>query len=137
VSRRAVLTDAMKAEITRLRRSDPKQYSYNALARMFGCSVAAVHLFFNPDAAARYNEAKKQAYADCRYRYRDKRRKRDRTFDRSESVDRTVGERPDPAEVLRMLAAIPPDTRDLTARLCGDPLPTRSALYQKMQGASA
>lgn len=38
------------------------------------------------------------------------------------------------AEVARLLAAIPPDTRDLTARVMGDPLPTRSALYRKMHG---
>lgn len=31
-------------------------------------------------------------------------------------------------EAERLLAAIPPDTRDLTARLCGDPLPGRRAI---------
>lgn len=30
-----------------------------------------------------------------------------------------------------LLAAIPPDTRDLTARFCGDPLPGRSALDRR------
>lgn len=32
------------------------------------------------------------------------------------------------ADWLRQMAAIPADTRDLTARICGDPLPGRSAL---------
>ncbi len=31
-------------------------------------------------------------------------------------------------DAARLMKQIPPDTRDLTARLCGDPLPTRSAL---------
>jgi hypothetical protein len=129
--RRPALTDAQKAEIRRLRNSDAKRYSYNVLARMFGCSVSAVHCFFNPEAAARYNENKKHAG----YRYHDKRRKR-RTIDRTEAEGRSVGERPDPEQVLRMLAALPRDTRDLTSRLLGDPVYERSALYQKT-GASA
>jgi hypothetical protein len=32
------------------------------------------------------------------------------------------------ADWRRQMAAIPDDTRDLTARICGDPLPGRSAL---------
>ena len=34
-------------------------------------------------------------------------------------------------EFKRLIADIPEDTRDLTARLCGDPLPGRSALDQR------
>lgn len=33
-----------------------------------------------------------------------------------------------PEEARRLLASIPKDTRGLTARICGDPLPGRSAL---------
>lgn len=39
--------------------------------------------------------------------------------------------RPKPHEVLRALTSIPRDTRNLTARLCGDPLPGRSALDRR------
>lgn len=35
---------------------------------------------------------------------------------------------PNPADVAARLAEIPPDTRNLTARVCGDPIPGRSAL---------
>jgi hypothetical protein len=38
---------------------------------------------------------------------------------------------PNPMDVAARLAEIPPDTRSLTQRLCGDPLPQRSALYRK------
>ena len=40
--------------------------------------------------------------------------------------------RPSPAELRRAVLAIPKDTRDLTARIAGDPLPTRSALDRKV-----
>lgn len=42
--------------------------------------------------------------------------------------------RPDERDVAARLAEIPPDTRNLTQRLCGDPLPMRSALYRKTNG---
>lgn len=35
----------------------------------------------------------------------------------------------------RLLAQVPADTRDLTGRICGDPLPTRSALDRKLMEA--
>lgn len=39
------------------------------------------------------------------------------------------------ADAEAMLRAIPADTRDLTARLMGDPLPGRSALDKKREAA--
>ena len=45
--------------------------------------------------------------------------------------------RMDPDEVAARLAEIPPDTRDLTARLCGDPLPARSARYRQVEEAAS
>lgn len=131
MSRPPVLTDAQKAEITRLRKSDPKQYSYDTLARMFGVSKTTVHLLFNPDLREKYNRLKQGSHAWRVYKER-RRRRRNGTLDRTECEDRAIGERPDQAEVLRMLAAIPPDTRDLTGKLLGDPLPARSALNRKM-----
>jgi len=38
---------------------------------------------------------------------------------------------PDEATVARLRAAIPPDTRSLTARMLGDPIPGRSALDRR------
>ncbi len=38
-------------------------------------------------------------------------------------------------EIAALLASIPEDTRDLTQRICGDPLPGRSALHRKQTGA--
>lgn len=40
-------------------------------------------------------------------------------------------ERIDVAELRRLQAQIPEDTRDLTAFLCGDPLPGRRAIDQR------
>ena len=37
------------------------------------------------------------------------------------------------ADALERLALIPEDTRDTTARICGDPLPGRSALDRRLQ----
>ena len=39
--------------------------------------------------------------------------------------------RPSPAELRAAVLAIPKDTRSLTGRIAGDPLPERSALAQK------
>jgi hypothetical protein len=39
------------------------------------------------------------------------------------------------ADAERRLAEIPPDTRDLTARLMGDPLPGRRSIDRKPQGS--
>lgn len=41
------------------------------------------------------------------------------------------------ADAKRQLAALPPDTRDFTARLFGDPPPGRSALDRKRAGEPA
>lgn len=38
------------------------------------------------------------------------------------------------AEIAARLAEIPDDTRTLTQRICGDPIPERSALYRRMHG---
>lgn len=38
---------------------------------------------------------------------------------------------PDKGDVAARLAEIPPDTRSLTQRICGDPLPGRDALSRR------
>jgi hypothetical protein len=44
--------------------------------------------------------------------------------------------RPTPAELRRLAREVPPDTRDVTGQLLGDPLPGRSALDQmRREGA--
>lgn len=42
-----------------------------------------------------------------------------------------------PEEAARAIASVPPDTRNRTARLCGDPLPGRSALDRRSDSDSA
>jgi hypothetical protein len=71
-------------------------------------------------------------------------RKRDQNYTRhylrkQERVEtqHEQGPRPTPQEIAALRRLIPPDTRDLTGRLLGDPVPQRSALFQKLSGASA
>ena len=40
-------------------------------------------------------------------------------------------------ELQQLKSTIPEDTRDVTGRICGDPVFERSALYQKMSGGQA
>jgi hypothetical protein len=40
-------------------------------------------------------------------------------------------------DVLARMTAIPPDTRDNTGKLLGDPIPERSALFQKQRDGHA
>lgn len=42
-----------------------------------------------------------------------------------------IDRRPSHSDVAERLAEIPPDTRDLTSRLCGDPLPGRRAIDRR------
>jgi hypothetical protein len=70
-------------------------------------------------------------------------RKRDRNYTRhylskQERVEtqHEQGPRHTPQEIAALRRLIPPDTRDLTARTFNDPLPGRSALDQKLSGAS-
>lgn len=49
------------------------------------------------------------------------------------STLRSLPFRPTQAELDSLLSKVPRDTRDFTARVCGDPLPGRSALDQRRQ----
>ena len=42
--------------------------------------------------------------------------------------------RPRPAELRKLVLAIPKDTRDITGLILNDPLPGRSALDRKQEG---
>lgn len=54
------------------------------------------------------------------------------TLESARIVDRRYTERADDkAEAMRLLRKVPPDTRSLTARIAGDPLPGRSALDRR------
>lgn len=46
-----------------------------------------------------------------------------------------VGRRDVEAQARKLMEFIPDDTRNLTARICGDPLPGRSALDRQHRGA--
>ena len=43
--------------------------------------------------------------------------------------------KPPAPDLMARLAEIPADTRDLTSRICGDPIFERSALYRRQQCA--
>lgn len=88
--------------------------SYKAIGRRFGVEEHTVHARLDPV-------------------YAEQRRKRNgRT---TKAVREHVRPAIDDAEAFRQFASFPKDTRNLTARLCGDPLPGRSAL--DMRNASA
>ncbi|KRB22692.1 hypothetical protein ASE05_16035 [Mesorhizobium sp. Root172] len=95
--------------------------SYSSIARHFGTTATTVRCWLDPK------------YADhCRERV-----SRNRKILKGTNATPVHTYRCPPVEdIAARLAEIPPDTRTLTQRLCGDPLPQRSALY-KMQSGNA
>jgi hypothetical protein len=108
--------------------------TYEAIADYFGIASTTVRARLNPQYAAAHNEAVKAS--------RRKRRAADEDFAEAAQSRRAADTKParghvralvDDAEAYRQLASIPADTRSLTARLAGDPLPGRSALDMRKQ----
>ncbi len=100
--------------------------SFVELAAIFGVTPDTVHCRLEDS----YREKRQQ-------RTNELRRARNGTVERREiSVRHHAGKRDTQIERdwHRQLASMPADTRNLTARVCGDPLFERSALYQKMKG---
>lgn len=64
--------------------------------------------------------------------YRRKRINRLRGYSHPVRFTLAPERRPPKEDVAARLAEIPPDTRSLTAKIFGDPIPERSALYRKM-----
>jgi Helix-turn-helix domain len=89
--------------------------SVKAIAQHFGANAGTVRLEVDPDFRARKNEAMRHA------------RRREGPIRVGHVADSGLGgvKR---EEFMARLAEIPPDTRDLTARTFGDPLPGRRAI---------
>lgn len=103
------ITDFHVAEALRLRTEDRKRWTYDALGERFGCTGVGIYLAMR----------NRRQGCDLRLAAADKRRAG------------LVGQAPrreDPAALKLLFDSIPADTRDLTQRFCGDPLPGRSAL---------
>lgn len=88
------------------------------LAAHFNVTTDTVQRAVDPE----YAERRKQLNNEAR------RRRRGKTV---ELEIHRVDARPSPAEAAAAIASVPKDTRDLTARMLGDPLPGRSALAKK------
>jgi len=99
-----------------------KGWSYSRLASMYGSTTTTVRCWLDAEYAAH-----------CRNRINTARRIRTSNEDH---VVEIRYRRPPEQDVAARLAEIPPDTRTLTQRMFGDPLPGRSAL-SKASGASS
>lgn len=95
------LTLSQQAEIRQLLREG--ELSENAIARMYGINHGTIRAYRPREQA---QSRKPQHRASKKYQRTDQ-------------------------EALVALRKLPPDNRDYTAQFFGDPLPTRSALYQK------
>jgi hypothetical protein len=113
------MTDWDEAEAREMLR---KGASYSRIARFYGSTTTTVHCWLDPAYAAQCRE---RINANRRAKSKEERRK----------TPRQVW-KPDWQEVEVRLSEIPPDTRDLTGRLCGDPLPGRDALSRARQSGA-
>jgi hypothetical protein len=104
MSRRRNFTPEEKADMRRLKADG---WTYKRLARAFATSPAGVHAICNPK-PPKPKEPKKKAGEVCRAAYK-----------------------PSPEDYAARLSEIPPDTRTLTARLMGDPIPGRRAIDKR------
>lgn len=108
-------------EIATMRRLHAAGIPLREIAQRFGCGRNAIRRRIDP-----------------RWTPRQARRRVQKTPIKPAGTLRYV--RPEPRvseeEFLRAAALIPPDTRDLTARLFGDPLPGRDALSLKLQACA-
>ncbi len=98
-------------------------WSLAALCREFKVSRNTVKSAIDPAFKAKYLAGTRE---------RDRRRRQEESRHKSWVV---AGARPTDAEFRAAQRLIPPDTRDLTARICGDPIFQRSALFAKLQAA--
>lgn len=117
-----MLTEEQKRIATLLRREG---MSWNAVAKSVGAATETVRRWLDP-------EFRRQRIAFDRERYRERQAKQQRER-RSDFWHRSEPKPLTEPECAARLREIPRDTRDVTARLCGDPLPGRSALDQRSQ----
>lgn len=110
-------------QIERARRLRNSGMTYVAIASRFGCGEQLIRVSLDPAYRAVRNERAKVA----------RRAERAEAKDRKSSTDIVIEMRNAfKADAAARLAEIPKDTRDLTARIAGDPLPGRSALDMRL-----
>ncbi len=131
VGRVGVKVDGLKtlseAEIAEARQMRSEGMTWTALARRFGCASDTVKRALDPAFRQRRAEGIKAA-RENRQRSVEMPRGRPANFVISEG---TAVAR----DAARLMELVPKDTRSLTARLFGDPLPGRSALDQRKASA--
>lgn len=117
------LTTAEVAECARLRKAGR---TWTEIGRLYGVSYCHLRGALDPKWAAARREASRQArwQREAEQRRTMKRGKAFREFERPTAR----------ADAERLMQDIPPDTRDLTGILLGDPLPGRRAIDMR-QGA--
>jgi hypothetical protein len=96
-------------QIARARRLFAAGMNYEAIGRRLGCHGTTVHRVLDPDFARQQQARRHQPGAEVKF---------------SEQTRALISERATfAADALARLAEIPRDTRNLTARICGDPIP--------------
>lgn len=104
--------------VSKARKLRLKGLGYVTIARALGVSQGAVYYWLNKDRA------------DARLERQRNRTRKERWFNPNYIC---VNYRPPEADYLARLAEIPPDTRTLSQRLLGDPVPGRSALDRRRE----
>lgn len=106
-------------QIAEARKLLSKGWTYNRLAKHFGVGFSTMKIRLDPEYGARVKD-----------QWRERGRKKAETgarayYSRSPAAEPHLADRSTTAKLdaLKRLAEIPPDTRDLTGILCGDPIP--------------
>jgi len=97
-----------------------------AIADALGVDRRTICYWTNPESAAKSRARARVSGREARKAAR----KRERDL-LKQHTPHMAEPRPPEADYLARLAEIPPDTRTTTARICGDPLPGRSALDRR------
>jgi len=131
IGRVGVKVDGLKTlsdtEVAEARRLRSEGMTWVALARKFGCASDTVKRALDPAFRQHRAEGIKAAKAN---------RKQGVEMPRGRPTNFVISEGTAVArDAARLMALIPKDTRPLTARLFGDPLPGRSALDQRKASA--
>ena len=84
------------------------------IARMLGVCPSIAYKHMNPNVKAKMNKDRREKYLGARIKW---------MF----PIDRSARE-----DAVALIAEIPSDTRNLTGRMFGDPLPGRSALDRRL-----
>lgn len=116
------------AEVVKRRGEDPERWTWCALAREFGVERRTFQYELDPDFRERMRRKQRDAGRKVRAQDRDRAR-----YGRMHIVTDIDGRVLSPDELRARREALPDDTRSLTSRLLGDPLPGRSARDQAVR----